>query len=150
MSLGDKIEALKRLPIFMGFELEALRLLAFGAQETKFGANEEIFRQGEKSHAAYLILTGVIVLDMGREGFRQAQFVGPGALIGERALLTETQYSVTGKTSEPTVALKISRDLLRQVLDEFPHSAVAMRDYVAKKIGKFRKEIETTQRSISI
>ena len=60
-------------------------------------AGAELVRQGERGHEIYLVLDGVIRVE--RDGNRLAEY-GPGAMLGERALLedgtrTSTLVAVT-------------------------------------------------------
>ena len=41
-------------------------------------------------NGGFLILTGSIILDLGHGSMEEGKIIGPGALIGEMALLTPT------------------------------------------------------------
>ena len=144
MSLDGNIKALAKLPLFAGFEPEALRLIAFAAQPIKYAAGDVAFRCGEASEGGYLVLSGRVRLEP-EHGGEDAKIVGPGVLIGERALLTSTRNPATATAQENTNALKISRHLLRRVLEEFPASAASMQMAVSRELQRFGVEIEKSR-----
>ena len=49
-----------------------------------------------------------------------------GAMIGETALFTETDYHGTALAQETTSLMRIPRHVMRRVLEEFPDTAVAV------------------------
>ena len=61
--------------------------------------------------------------------------VGPGALIGERALLSSMSRPSTATAREPTTVLKITRRLFYRVLTEFPGSAETVRRSIARDLS---------------
>jgi CRP-like cAMP-binding protein len=65
--------------------------------------------------------------------FDQGVTFGPGTLIGELALVTETVCPATAIAMEPTTVIRISRSLFCKVLEGFPESARLMRDRFAER-----------------
>ena len=51
---------------------------------------------------------------------------GPGTLIGEMALISETMNAATAVATENTEVLKISRALFHRMLNEYPERAVLL------------------------
>jgi len=148
MSLDNKLAALRRLRFFANFEMEALRLLAFSAQDQKYSAGEYMFQCGERLSAAHLIITGSIILISDKQNEETARIVASGVLIGVRALFTETQSLFSAIANENSATLKISRELLSRVLAEFPSSAAAIRNAVLEDIVDFRSGLTTTFKRI--
>lgn len=150
MALGANIKALARLSLFAGFEPEALRLIAFAAQPLQFGAGDVVFRRDELSDGGYLVVSGSVRVDAGHDETEgDERIIGPGALLGERALLTATTNAVSAIARENTATLKISRDLLRRVLEEFPASAASMQRALAKELQRLGGDIEKSRQAIS-
>lgn len=148
MALNANIRALARLSLFAGFEPEALRLIAFAAQPLKFAAGDVVLRCGEPSDGAYLVLSGSLKLEGGQGAVDEGKIIGPGVLIGGRALLTPTQNSVSAVAQQDTAALKISRDLLGRVLEEFPSSAVNMKRAVTDELRLLGAELASARQEI--
>ncbi|MFM9974814.1 MAG: cyclic nucleotide-binding domain-containing protein, partial [Beijerinckiaceae bacterium] len=90
-----------------------------------------LFRAGDASDGAYLILSGSMAL-MAAE---TEQIHGPGALIGESALFVETQRPATAVALEALSVRRISRHLIRRVLVEFPETASRIHAHMGDKIA---------------
>jgi len=54
--------------------------------------------------------------------------VGPGTLLGELALLTETTRPVTATALEPSTVIRIPRTLFLKMLEGYPDAAVRLRE----------------------
>lgn len=148
MSLESDVKALARLPIFSAFEPEALKLIAFAAEPVKFGAGDVLFRNGEVSDGGFLVLSGSIMLDLGHGTIDNGKIVGPGALIGELALLAPTVQPSTAIARENATTLKLPRSLIRRVLEEFPESARRAREAVRQEIENFGQELDKARRAL--
>jgi CRP-like cAMP-binding protein len=147
MSLDRSVRALARLPILSAFEPEALRLIAFAAEPVRFSAGDIVFRAGEPSDGGVLVLSGSIMLDPGHGSMDQSKIVGPGALIGELALFTQTVQPATAITRETATALRIPRTLTTRVLQEFPQSAVRAREALRRQIEGFGDALGTARKA---
>lgn len=92
-----------------------LRELAGRLKPMTFNAGAEILRQGEPGGAAYLLRTGRLEVLMSEPGGQQRRIcsLGPGALVGEGALLTDAPRNATVRCTEPCELLAMQRaDLL--------------------------------------
>jgi CRP-like cAMP-binding protein len=67
--------------------------------------------------------------------------VGPGVLLGELALVTETKRPVTATALEPSTVMRITRSLFRKVLEGFPEAAVLMRDQLTERANEAADEL---------
>ena len=70
-----------------------------GARIHKMEAGELLTRQGEPGDELYLILDGVLEVDV--DGTVVTE-IGPGAIVGERALLEESLRTATVRARTPT------------------------------------------------
>jgi CRP-like cAMP-binding protein len=114
----------------------------------KFGAGDVLFRNGEVSDGGFLVLSGSIMLDLGHGTMDNGKIVGPGALIGEWALLAPTVHPATAIARENATALKLLRSLIRRVLEEFPESARRAREAVRQEIEQFGQELDKARRAL--
>ena len=137
MSLGDDIRNLSRIPLFGELEPEALRLIAFAAETRILRAGDILFRRGEESDGGYIVLTGSVALDTVGDGSPAPQIVGPNTLIGEIALISQTERPVTAIAREPTTVLKVPRTLFHRMLKEFPASAHRLRAAIQARLASF-------------
>jgi CRP-like cAMP-binding protein len=137
MALNDDVYNLARNSAFAEFEPEALRLLAFSAETRILRADDVLFRRGETADAGFVVLSGAIALVGKDDGGAAERVLGPQSLVGELALITETQHAVTAVARELSSVLKISRVLFHRVLQEFPDSAEKMRGKIEKNLQNF-------------
>lgn len=123
MSLRDDMLLLQAFPVFAAMEPEALQLVAFSAETRFLRSNDTLFRRGDPADAAYIITSGrMMVATPGGETITAIR----GAMIGETALFTETDYHGTALAQETTSLMRIPRHVMRRVLEEFPDTAVAV------------------------
>jgi len=114
-----------------------LRLIAFGAETRILRAGDILFRRGDKSDAGFILLRGSISLQEHDDGSMPAQIVEPDSLIGEVALLVETERPATAIARGASTVLKISRALFHRVLREYPQSAVRVKAVMADELKTF-------------
>src|SRR5579872_4281640 len=142
MTIEDDIAFLERVPTFAQLGFSALQIVAIGSETKHLEDGEVLFRAGETADAGYVIQSGSLKLT--RHEVRRSDpsmLVGPGVLVGELALLTETVRPATAIAAEPTTVIRISRSLFRKVLEGFPEAALLMRDRLAQRANLATEEI---------
>lgn len=143
MSLDDDIRVLSAVNLFDGFTQEQLRLLAFGAENTRLQAGRELFREGAPADSAFVVVRGKINLTHERD---EEQFVigtvGPGAIIGEFALISDTRRLTGAFAATDTEVMRLNRKLFRRILEEYPDVAIALRQRVAADLQALVRQIE--------
>jgi CRP-like cAMP-binding protein len=101
-----------------------------------------LFKEGADSDAAYVIRTGDAELSRHRRsGHLVVGRVGPGAVIGDIALLRGQPYISSARAVSPVEAFRLDRSKLLPVL--FEHPRIAIRWLVAGL-----NQLETTQRRV--
>ncbi|MDO9441051.1 MAG: cyclic nucleotide-binding domain-containing protein [Beijerinckiaceae bacterium] len=146
MSLEDDIRNLTRIPLFADVEIDALRLIAFSAETRILRAGDILFRKGEVSDGGFVVISGSLSLDPEIEGGRGLQAVGPYSLVGELALMTQTERPVSAVARDATTVLKISRPVFQRVLKEFPRTAARLRLSIESRLIAFTKSVATQNR----
>jgi len=142
MTIDDDIAFLERVPTFAQLGFSALQIVAIGSETKHLEDGEVLFRAGETADAGYVIQEGALKLT--RHDPRRSDpsvTLGPGALVGELALVTETVRPATAIAAEPTTVIRISRSLFRKVLEGFPEAARLMRDRIAERASQASEEI---------
>jgi CRP-like cAMP-binding protein len=142
VALEDDIRRLSRISLFRALETDALRLIAFGAETRILRAGDILFRKGERSDAGFIVLSGSVALDAKSDGSPPSHIVRSESLIGEVALLVETERLATAMAREPSTVLKISRELFHRVLREYPDSAKRLRAARTSELRSFVRELE--------
>ncbi|MGL4494875.1 MAG: cyclic nucleotide-binding domain-containing protein [Beijerinckiaceae bacterium] len=138
MTLDATVALLARVPPLTRLEREALRLIAFSADLRRLRAGDVLFRKGERSHGAALVMSGAIALAAEDDGGPAVEIVRPGALIGEMALIAPTEHPAQALAREDSEVLVISRVLFRRVLDEYPQCAALIHADYAERLQTMR------------
>ncbi len=68
--------------------------------------------------------------------------IGPGTLLGETALLSETRRPVTATAREASTVVRISRATFLKILDSYPDAAQRLRDLFASRTDQWTREME--------
>lgn len=127
MSIEDDIRFFEQVSTLALLGREPLRILAIGAESRYVHGGDVLFRTGESADAAYVVQEGSFRLASGQKG-EAGVTVGPGALIGEMALLTETRRPATATACEPSTVMRIPRALFLKMLEGYPDAAARLRD----------------------
>ena len=127
MSIEDDIAFLERVPTLGLLGRDALRILAIGAESRYLHDGNVLFSRGEPADAGYVVQEGLLSLGPVR-GTGEELTVGPGTLLGELAMLTETTRPVTATALEPSTLIRIPRTLFLKMLEGYPEAALRLRD----------------------
>lgn len=149
MSLDDDMALLARQPLLSLMERDALRLLAFAAESRTLRAGDVLFRAGEASDGAVLVVSGALALASADDGRPANDIVGPGALVGELALFASVPRQSTAIAREPTQVMRLPRSVMRRVLGESPASAEAIAGAIGERLREFVGELSSIQRTLS-
>jgi CRP-like cAMP-binding protein len=146
MTIEDDIFFLERLTIFGQLGFSALQIIAIGSEARELKPGEVLFRAGEAADGGYITQEGSMRLDLpGANPSGPETVVGPGTLLGELALVTETKRPVTATAIEPSTVMRISRSLFRKVLEGFPDAARLMRDRIAARASEATDELQVVR-----
>ena len=148
MTIEDDIAFLERIPILRRLGAAALRILAIGAENHDVPAGQVLFTVGETADGAYIVQRGSFLLDTGKNN--ESEIVaGPGTLLGESALLTETRRPATARAREDSTVLRISRTLFLRILDGYPDAAVRLRELIASRADQWARELEDVRAALT-
>lgn len=148
MALNDDIAFLARQPLLSLMDRDALRLVAFAAESRTLRAGDVLFRRGEGSDGAFLVVSGAVALNRQDDGSPAEEIAGPGALIGELALFAVLERPATAIAREPTQVMKLSRSVMRRVLAESPDSAAALAHAIEERLTEFTGELASVGMSL--
>lgn len=143
MALDDDIRVLSGVALFEAFTREQLRLLAFGAENVRLAAGRVLYREGAPADCAFAIASGEVALFRERNGEQGAiGTVGPGSMLGELALIVDTDRLTSAATVAETDLIRINRRLFRRVLEEYPETAAALHARISENLRAMIAEIE--------
>ena len=141
MSADDDIRNLSKIPILGVLESDALRLIVFAGETRILRAADILFRRGDRSDCGYVLTSGVIAFDARDDGTAATVISKPFTLIGELALISETERTFTAVARQPSTVLKIPRSLFMRVLREYPGSARALRAMMSARLDGLMGEL---------
>jgi CRP-like cAMP-binding protein len=138
MTIEDDIAFLQGVPALAILGRDALRILAIGTENRYVHEGVTLFGEGEQADGAYVVQEGSF--DLVKRDNGAATVVGPGALIGEVALISETRRPVSAVAREPSSVVRIPRQLFLKVLESDPDAALRMRDALAARVNQTATE----------
>lgn len=144
MAFASLTEPLRRVALFQGLQPLQISEIARRADRVVFKPGETIISEGQAGDGAYLIVSGTAVRTAGPGADASAEPLGSGTLIGEMAMLVETDYTSTVICREPIRALKIARaSLLEQMTSD-----LALADHIVEKLAGRLKELANELRKV--
>lgn len=152
MSIENDIALLNGIPTLTLLGAEALRIIAISAESRIVRGGDILFREGQVADSAYLVVSGAFslthdrTLRAGRRG--AAVTVGPGTLLGEMALLTETKRPATATATELSNVLRIPRSIFRRTLESYPDAALRVARLMQERVAETIGGIEAVRRRI--
>jgi len=115
-------------PFLSELEPGVLVQLARAVGAKRFHDGDIIVKQGDPGSAFYLVASGelVVTIHAGTPEARELAVLGPGALFGEMALLTEQHRTASVLARGPVEVIEVSREVMRAVSKRSPEAAAAL------------------------
>jgi CRP-like cAMP-binding protein len=146
MSIEDDVALLERVPTLRLLGTAALRMLAIGSEQRSFERGDLLFSAGDDADAGFIVQRGAFRVDDGG-----AEIVaGPGALIGELALVVAMQRPATAIAIDRSSVIRIARSLFQRVLESDPAAARRLRDELASRTSQVASDILMAGAKLSI
>ena len=148
MTIEDDIAFLQRIPILRPLGATALRILAIGAESSYLEPGQVLFKAGDAADGGYIVQRGSFRLDPEKVGEPEL-IAGPGTLLGESALFTETRRPATATSLEVSMVLRISRAMFVKMLEGYPDAAERLRDLIAARADEWAKDFENVRSALT-
>ena len=138
MSIEDDVALLERVATLRLLGRDALRMLAIGSEQREFRRGELLFTAGDDADAGFVVQRGSfrIADEQGAE-----MTAGPGALIGELALIVAMPRPSTATALESATVIRVARSLFQRVLESDPVAARKLRDELANRTSQIASDI---------
>lgn len=137
-------EHLLRIPLFAGCSTRDLDRLARATDEVTLSMGTALTRQGDIGREAFVLLSGTA--EVQRDGATVAE-LGPGAVIGELALLDGGPRTATVVATTDVGVIVLNRPAFNAVLDEIPTLAHQLLVTLAHRLRAADADDDTTQLS---
>jgi CRP-like cAMP-binding protein len=145
MSIEDDIAFFERVPTLGLIGRTALRIIAIGSESKYVHSGEVLFTAGDEADCGYVIQEGSFDLKPATEGSGPDTIAGPGTLLGELAMMTETVRPTSAVAREPSTVIRISRSLFLKMLEGYPDAARRLRDAMAVRADQWAREMENVR-----
>ena len=138
MSIEDDLALLERVPTLRLLGTTSLRMLAIGSEQRDFARGDVLFNAGEDADAGYIVQHGAFRVE---DGSGVEIVAGPGALIGELALVVAMPRPSTAIAVEHSSVIRVARSLFQRVLESDAEAARRLRDEFANRTSQIASEI---------
>ena len=138
MSIEDDVALLERVPTLRLLGTTALRMLAIGSEQRDIARGDLLFSAGDDADAGFIVQRGAFRVD---DGGGAEIIAGPGALIGELALVVAMQRPSSALAIEHSSVIRVARSLFQRVLESDPVAARRLRDEFANRTSQIASDI---------
>jgi CRP-like cAMP-binding protein len=118
-------------PLFGALDAKSLSKLLQTLIVVDVKQSAVVMKQGEEGRDAIVVTRGALSVvrknDAGVE--TKLAVLGPGAIVGEMALVTDAPRAATVRADEPTIVLVVQRDTLEKIAAENPQVAVELGNF---------------------
>jgi CRP-like cAMP-binding protein len=133
MAQDEKLEHLKRVPLFAKLGTHELERLGQLADEIEVGLDTVLAEEGSTGHEFFIVLDGrVMVLD----GHTPVATLGPGEFFGEIALIESVPRTATVRAEGIVRLLVVGHREFHALMDEFPSVRRAVLDALAERLRR--------------
>lgn len=111
-----------RLPLFSKLDPELLVELLLAFEIRDYAEGEVLIQQGDEGREAFVVARGAlrVLRDAGQESETTLAALGPGAIFGEMALVSDTPRAATVEAAEAAIVLCAERDTLEKLAQREP------------------------------
>ena len=138
MSIEDDVALLERVPTLRLLGTTALRMLAIGSEQRDVGRGDLLFSAGDDADSGFIVQRGAFRVE---DESGADMVAGPGALIGELALIVAMRRPSTAIALEHSSVIRVARSLFQRVLESDPAAARRLRDEFANRTSQLASEI---------
>jgi len=131
LTKNEKIELLKRVPLFARCTKAELIEVAISTDERAALEGEKLTEEGRRGREFFVLLEGTVVVR--RRGGKVAE-LGPGDWFGEIAILTYKPRTTTVTATSSVRLLVISDRSFRRVVEATPRIALTVLASVAERL----------------
>ena len=131
LSKNEKVELLKRTPLFAECTKAELIEVAIIADEREASTGDRLTEEGQDGREFFVLVEGAVAVTS--DGRKLAD-LGPGDWFGEIAILTYKQRTATVTVTSPVRLLVISDRAFRRVVETTPRIALKVLRNVAERL----------------
>lgn len=130
-STDQKLELLKRVPLFASLPSEALQAIGKIAEERDISAGTALTHEGRHEGYFFVIVSGTVRIDRGGQTISTLR---DGDFLGEIALLDGGPRTATATAESECQLLVMTYPRFQQLLDTAPEVRVAIFEEVGRRL----------------
>jgi CRP-like cAMP-binding protein len=138
LGLVERVAALHRVQMFAGIPGRVLAAVAEAAVEERASQGDVLMEEGAVEAHLYAIVEGRVRV---HRGDRVLGELGPGATVGELAVLVPAPRSASVTVLEPTLVLRVDQLVFDELLVEWPELAHGVIEDLVSRL-RARTELE--------
>ncbi len=143
MQLDDTAHILGSAEFFAICSLEQRRMLAFASEWIKLRAGDTLFKAGQVSPGAYVLISGELSSTQKLSpNSNPIEIIQPGTVIGELALIVKHPRRSTIVCKSDAQLLMVPRSAFSKLMQQFPEIAVKAVDQIKGDVGKYVSSIK--------
>lgn len=129
------LEVLPTTTLFKDLSESEARVLATAVFMQRFGKGEDLLREGEGGDHFFILLDGTcsVLVDGDSGASITVAAVGPGAVVGEMALLAGATRVATVRAATDVLVGRVGKDALTKLLELRPDLVESLARYAAEK-----------------
>lgn len=131
MVADEKLEHLRRVPLFSKLGQHELERLGQLTDEIQVGLDRLLTEQGQTGHEFFVVLDGWLTVLDGRTPIAR---LGPGDFFGEIALIESVPRTATVRAEGIARLMVIGHREFHALMDEFPTVRGAVLDALAERL----------------
>ena len=131
MARDEKLELLRRIPLFNACNPRQIERIGMLADEVDVADGKVLMRQGEIGHDMMVLVSGQVAVE--RDGER-VNTLGPGDFFGEMALIDGGPRTATVSAQGPARLLVVGHRDFHSLMDEFPEIAAQVLNALAHRV----------------
>jgi CRP/FNR family cyclic AMP-dependent transcriptional regulator len=133
MPADEKLEHLRRVPLFAKMRTTELERLSQLTDEVEVGLDRVLAEEGKTGHEFFIVTDGRVMVLHGNTPVRE---LGPGEFFGEIALIESVPRTATVRAEGIVKLLVIGHREFHALMDEFPSVRDCVLDALAERLRR--------------
>lgn len=136
---------LRHVPLFSLLDDDELAVLAQQVELREFTAKQRIYKAGEYTGRAFVVLRGAVRVTLVDEDGQEVLFSEPhhGDFFGFASMMEDTEHVTTAIAIEPTTCVEVDRNDLSHLLTRKPEAGLDMLTVLAREIHSTQALVRT-------
>jgi signal transduction histidine kinase len=134
------VVTLESIPLFRQLNRTELQTLRLIAQERRFAAGQEIFREGAPGDGVYFVKSGLVEISAGQgAGRRVFSLLGPAEIFGEMSVIEHRPRSATAAAGPDTEVYFLPRGEMLSFIQRSPGLAFALLQQISHRLRELNQ-----------